>query len=84
MNHVIEYLVRGVVRSEDAICRLNKNVRSLAKCHCYLTAGALCIGVGALMVASVVAEQDKEIETLKKQVNDLAAKVEVSEEQEGA
>ena len=73
MDHFIEYICRGVVRSEDAICRLNKRYVKLAKCMSRTNVGVMCIGVGAIMVASVVAMQDQEIKALKKQVTDLAA-----------
>ena len=81
MNHVIEYLIRGVVRSEDAICRANKRVANLAKC---CKRANLCIGGACLIALAVVYIQDREIKALQKQVDDLAAKVGVSEEQKGA
>ena len=73
MNHFIEYICRGVVRSEDAICRLNKRYAQLAKCMKRTNVGVMCIGVGAIMVASVVAMQDQEIKALKKQVDEITA-----------
>lgn len=73
MDHFIEYICKGVIRSEDAICRLNKRYVKLAKCMSRTNVGVICIGVGAIMVASVVAMQDQEIKALQKQVSDLAA-----------
>ena len=73
MDHFMEYICRGVVRSEDAICRLNKRYVKLAKCMSRTNVGVMCIGVGAIMVASVVAIQDQEIKALKKQVEEIAA-----------
>lgn len=93
MNEFIEYVCRGVIRSEDAIKNLNRNVRSLAKCNRNLRAGLICFGISSLLLTSVVAMQDKEIKELKKQVADLAAKdepedtadtTEEQNEQEGA
>lgn len=90
MNQFIEYVCRGVIRSEDAIRNLRKNVVSLARCNRNLTVGVICIGVAGLLMATVVAEQDKEIEALKKQVADLATKTETHDtteeqtDQEGA
>lgn len=83
MNHFIEYVCRSVVRSEDAICRLNKRYAQLAKCMKRTNVGVICIGVGTIMVASVVAMQDKEIKALQEQVADLS-KTEEQNQQEGA
>lgn len=87
MNHFFEYVCRSVIRSEDAINRLGRNVTKLAKtCRMADTCAALaCLGIIA-----VVAMQDKEIKELQKQVTDLAAKTETPDtteeqtEQEGA
>lgn len=94
MDHFIEYVCRGVMRSEDAIKRLNKNVATLAKSHRNLSAGVICLGVAGLLLTSVIADQDKEIKALKKQVKDLTKVAECdipnadeekeSENQEGA
>lgn len=94
MNEFIEYVCRGVIRSEDAIKNLNKSVRALAKCNRNLRASLICFGISGILLTSVVAVQDKEIRELKKQVADLAAKDEPEEgstdnteeqnEQEGA
>jgi hypothetical protein len=93
MNEFIEYVCRGVIRSEDAIKNLNRSVRTLAKCNRNLRAGLICFGISGLLLTLVVAEQDKEIKALKKQVSNLAAKDETEEtadnteeqnEQEGA
>lgn len=84
MDHFIEYICRGVVRSEDAICRLNKRYVKLAKGIQRTNVGVICIGVGAIMVASVVWMQDNEIKALQKQVADLTPKTEEQNQQEGA
>lgn len=90
MNHFIEYVCRCVVLSEDAIQRLGKKVTNLAKCNRNLTASVICLGVAGILMTSVVAEQEKEIRTLKKQVSDLADKTETYDtaeeqnDQEGA
>jgi hypothetical protein len=84
MDHFIEYICRGVVRSEDAICRLNKRYVKLAKHMNRTNVAVMCIGVGAIMVASVVWMQDNEIKALQKQVADLTPKTEEQNQQEGA
>lgn len=76
----MEYVCRGIVRSEDAICRLNKRVVKLAKCTRSLNTSILCIGIGTLMLGTVVAIQDKEIRELQKQVAELTAKPEIQNE----
>lgn len=73
MNHFIEYICRSAVRSEDAICRLNKRMTKLNKCMNRTNVGVMCIGVGAIMVASVVWVQDTEIKALRKQVDEITA-----------
>lgn len=79
MNEFIEYVCRGVIRSEDAIKNLNRSVRTLAKCNRNLRAGLICFGISSLLLTSVVALQDKEIQALKKQVAKLAVKDEPTE-----
>lgn len=68
----MEYVCRGIVRSEDAICRLNKRVAKMAKCANRTNTGVICIGIGTLLLCSVVWMQDNEIKALQKQVADLA------------
>ena len=80
MNHFIEYVCRGVVRSEDAIRNLSGKVVSLVKCNRNLAGSVICLGVAGLLLTAVVAEQDKEIKALKKQVSDLAKCEEASTE----
>lgn len=93
MNEFIEYVCRGVIRSEDAIKNLNRNVRTLAKCNRNFRTSLICFGVSSLFLTAIVAIQDKEIRELQKQVADLAVKDEAIEtadtteeqnEQEGA
>ena len=71
MNHFIEYICRSAVRSEDAICRLNKRIAKLTKRMNHTSISVICIGVGAVMVASVVAMQDREIKILQNKVAKL-------------
>ena len=93
MNQFIEYVCRGVIRSEDAIKHLNKNVAKLVKCTRITNTRVTCLAVAGLLITAVVAMQDKEIKELKKQVADLAVKDESADtadtteeqnEQEGA
>lgn len=80
----MEFVCRGVVRNEDGIRRLNKNVTKLAKC-CRTTNGCvagLCM-VG-FMFAAVIYANAKDIEVLQKQVKDLTHEVEELKEQKGA
>lgn len=79
MNQFIEYVCRGVIRSEDEIKRLNREVRTLNKCHRKLGVSIICVSIAGLLLTSVVAAQDKEIQALKKQVADLAVKDEPEE-----
>ena len=72
MNDFIEYVCRGVIRSEDAIKNLNRNVRALAKANRNLRAGIICFGISGILLTLVIAEQDMEIKALKKQVANLA------------
>ena len=72
MNNFIEYVCRGVIRSEDAIHGLRKNVAGLAKCTRSLSASVVCLGVAGILLAAVVYDQDKESKALKNQVADLA------------
>lgn len=77
----MEYVCRGIVRSEDAICRLNKRVAKLAKYARNTNTAVICIGVGTILLCSVVWMQDDEIKALQKQVADLT-KDEETESQE--
>lgn len=76
MNHFIEYVCRSVMRSEDAICRLNKKVAKLAKCTHNTNKSVACIGIGVIALCSVVWMQDNEIKKLQKQVSELAEEAE--------
>jgi hypothetical protein len=90
MNHFIEYVCRGVVHTEDALKRLNKNVMALAKCNRRLAGTIICYGVAGILLTCIVMDQDKEIKALKKQVSDLVVKEEThttteeQNDQEGA
>lgn len=76
MNNFFEYVCRGVIRSEDAIRDLSKNVASLTKCNRHLAGSVVCIGVAGLLMTWVIYDQDKEIKALKKQTAELAKEVE--------
>lgn len=98
MNHFMDYVCRGIVRSEDAIRCLNKRVNKLAKCNGKLGASLVCLGVAGLLMTSVIAAQDQEIKALRAQVSELdkhikdvdsrvvnvANKMEEQNQQEGA
>ena len=71
MNQFIEYVCRGVIRSEDAIKRLNKSVSKLAKCNKRLGTSVICLSISGLLTGAILMIQDKEIRELKKQVADL-------------
>lgn len=72
MSHFIEYVCRGVVRSEDAIKRLNKSVIKLAKCNNRLCTSVICLGIAGLLTTTILMAQDKKIKALKRQVANLA------------
>lgn len=87
----MEYVCRGIVRSEDAIGRLNKNVVKLAKCNNKLATTVALLGIAAMMSATVICANIKDIERLEKQnadlktqVKDLAGEVKELKEQKGA
>lgn len=71
MNHFIEYICRSAVRSEDAICRLNKRTMKLAKCCRQTNTAVLCLGVTCLLTLAVISMQDQEIKALQKQMADI-------------
>lgn len=82
MNQFIEYICRGVVRSEDAISRLNKHVTKLTKCVRITNTRVTCVAIAGLCFGVVIAMQDKEIKELQKQVADLAKKSEGAKDPE--
>lgn len=85
MNQFIGYVCHSVMRSEDAIKRLNKNVSGLAKCCLRTNTRVTCVVIAVALVTSVVMTQDKKIKALEKKVSDLTAKTtEGQNEQEGA
>ena len=77
MNSFMEYVCRGVVRSEDAIRCLNKRTIKLAT-------AVICLGIASLGVTAVLLAQDNEIKALRNQVDDLAKTMEEQNKQEGA
>lgn len=80
----MEFACRGIVRSEDAIGRLNKNVVKLAKCTRSNSKHIVMLAVAGLMFATVIYANAKDVEDLQKQVKDLKNEVEELKEQKGA
>lgn len=68
----MEYICRGIVRSEDAINRLGKSVKQLAKNDRAIKGSLVCFGIAGALMCFVIAEQDREIEALQRKVEDLA------------
>jgi hypothetical protein len=79
----MDYVCHGIVRSENAINRLSRNVAKLGKCTNRLGTSAICLGVAGLLLTAVVSAQDREIKALKKQVAKLAKDMEEQNQQEG-
>ena len=75
MNHFMDYVCRGIVRSEDAVRCLNKRVVKLTKCCRQTNTAVICLGVSCLVTLAVVAMQDREIKALQKQVTELTKDV---------
>lgn len=73
MNSFMEYVCRGVVRSEDAIRCLNKRTIKLAKCLRQTNNVMLCLCAVGMVTTVVLLAQDNEIKALQKQVADLNA-----------
>lgn len=84
MNHVVEYTLRGVIRNEDNICRLHKNMTKLTKIVRDTNGIMFCMCLAGIMLGSVIYANAKDIELLKKQNKDLAREVEELKEQKGA
>ena len=90
MNEFIEYICRGIIHSEDAVKRLNKNVAGLAKNIRFTNSRVTCVVIASLAITAVVAIQDKEIKALQQRVADLEDKNETHDtteeqnDQEGA
>ena len=86
----MEYVCRGIVRSEDAIRALNKRTIKLARACRQTNSAVLCFGVVCLGILAVVSIQDSEIKALQKQVSDLSANADATNateernQQEGA
>ena len=83
MNPFIEYVCHGVIRSENAIKRLNKNVSGLTKCCLRTNARVTCVVVAVALITTVVVMQDKEIKALERKVSDLSAKIKTHDTTEG-
>lgn len=88
MNQCIECVCHGVIISEDAVKRLNKNVASLVKCCIRANARVTCVAVAVGLITAVVVSQNKEIKALKEQVANFTTKThdttEGQKQQEGA
>jgi hypothetical protein len=84
MNSFMEYICRGVVRSEDSIRCLNKRTIRLAKYNKQLGTAVICLGIAGLGATVVLLAQDNEIKALRNQVDDLAKTMEEQNKQEGA
>ena len=80
----MEFVCRGVVRNEDNIRRLNKNVTKLTKIVRDTNGIMFCMCLAGVMLGSVIYANAKDIELLKKQNKDLAREVEELKEQKGA
>lgn len=74
MNQCIEYVCRGVIVSEDAVKRLNKNVAGMVKCCIRTNTRVTCVAVAVALITTVVVAQNKEIKALKAQVANLTTK----------
>ncbi len=80
----MEFACRGIVRNEDNIRRLNKNMVKLAKIARNTNGVMFGMCVAGAMLASVIYANIKDIELLQKQVKDLTHEVEELKEQKGA
>lgn len=75
MNSFMDYVCRGIVRSEDSIRRLNKSVVKLAKCKNRLGTAVICLSIAGLGMTAVLWMQDNEIKALWNRVDELAKDV---------
>lgn len=80
----MEFVCRGVVRNEDNIRRLSKNVAKLTKCTRNTNVAVTCVFLSGLMLAGAIYVNAKDIAALQKQVKDLTHEVEELKEQKGA
>lgn len=85
MNYnAMEYIFRGLTRNENAICRTNKSIRTLAKCNARLGGAILCVCAGVALIATVVNANARDIAELQLKVDKLTKDVEELKEQKGA
>lgn len=91
MNSFMDYVCRGIVRSEDAVRCLNKRVVKLTKSCRQTNTAVVCLCVSGLLMTAVLMIQDTEIKALKQKVDDLtkdaedtADNTEEETQQEGA
>lgn len=80
----MEFTCRGIVRNEDNIRRLNKNMAKLTKIVRDTNGIMFCMCLAGVMLSSVIYANAKDIELLKKQNKDLAREVEELKNQKGA
>lgn len=80
----MEFACRGIVRNEDNIRRLNKNMTKLTKIVRDTNGIMFCMCMAGIMLGGVIYANAKDIELLKKQNKDLAREVEELKEQKGA
>lgn len=80
----LEFACRGIVRNEDNIRRLNKNMTKLTKIVRDTNGIMICMCLTGVMLCGVIYANAKDIELLKKQNKDLAREVEELKEQKGA
>jgi peptidoglycan hydrolase CwlO-like protein len=68
----MEYICRGIVRSEDAINRLGKSVKQLAKNDRAIKGGLVYVSIAGALMCFIIAAQEREIQALQQKVEDLA------------
>ena len=80
----MEFACRGIVRNEDNVRRLNKNMVKLAKCVNGTNNAILLLAGAGMLATALIYANAKDIKTLQKQVKDLTHEVEELKEQKGA
>lgn len=80
----MEFACRGIVRNEDNIRRMSRNMNRLAKYARRTNSVVTCVYLCGIMLGGVIYANAKDIELLKKQNKDLAREVEELKNQKGA
>lgn len=80
----MEFACRGIVRNEDNIRRLSRNMNRLAKYARRTNGIVTCVCLCGIMLGGVIHANIQDTELLKKQVKDLAREVEELKNQKGA